>query len=106
MLVGIEKAKEGSKLTSAAMDNTIEQIQKPGHVFGWESKPKNAKCVLNLGKSFVIELLTLKYQTERRNYVLKPIINLRIVGQPHCSKSRKTTVFHTDQNHHIILCSA
>lgn len=34
MLVGIEKAKEGNKLTSAAMDNTIEQIQKPGHVFG------------------------------------------------------------------------
>lgn len=28
MLVGIEKAKEGSKLTSAAMDYTIEQIQK------------------------------------------------------------------------------
>ena len=34
MLIGIEKTKEGNKVTSAAMNYTIEQLQKHGDVFG------------------------------------------------------------------------
>lgn len=34
MLFGIEKAKEGNKVTSAAMNYTVEQFQKHGDVFG------------------------------------------------------------------------
>ena len=60
------------------MNYTIEQLQKHGGVFGCESKNKNAKCVLNLRRSFVIGLLMLKHQTEKRNCILKPSNNLRI----------------------------
>ena len=34
MLIGIEKAKQGNTVRSAAMNYTIEQLQKHGDVFG------------------------------------------------------------------------